>query len=539
MAVTDLLAWAFYAATFLALGYFVHKVLWLTRFRVLQAQLVREAASEIERKTDEARQRWQERAVAMWNHVRGDLHDSHLVFYAERTQRELETLRGSIAARRVTKPFVRRLDEAKIANQPARSMTALELTRIDGDVERVEVTPTFGGLEREPEPDAGQYDLALRSRYGFLRRALALFLGAADVVYSSQHLARMSQNTQVPTGVILRRLSLIVLILLVVMIDIITGARKQLIAYVEVWMGDRFHLSGDGAASFVNEHLPTVVALVLWLAGYGLVYIGLYAWLYSKSQRAVRRLKQLRDGAKDAREQIFAHHATQLRSWVEQYAQTLDEATDLTVSQATMQIDRVAHRLRRRIVIPELLTAAEKVSRELFKQLPEASTQLQDVATTHKHSLAHELWPRVEEMGYQKELARYRSAWQYLEATISELRGELPDPASAVELWATLVGSPELFPELELEEHVKHLDELFASVLTRVARETPDEVNELNRQHAELCSKLRETFAASAPLVASRVELTQNAMRADLSKLSAEILRAREQARLEAMAFEI
>ena len=34
MAVTDFVALAFYTATFLALGYFVHKVLWLTRFRV-------------------------------------------------------------------------------------------------------------------------------------------------------------------------------------------------------------------------------------------------------------------------------------------------------------------------------------------------------------------------------------------------------------------------------------------------------------------------------------------------------------------------
>lgn len=536
MSFGDILAYAFYGVTFLALGYFVHKVFWLTRFRTLQARLIAQAAQATSERTQRSRSQWKAKAGEAWRRLRHDLPDEDAELYSVRIERELLQLREAIRATSVRKAFVERLD----LSGPAPQLRPLSIQRRGGRVDEVTLRPQYGRLEREPPPDQGAFQLALRSRYGFLRRALVFFLGPADVVYSSQHLARMSQNAQVPIGLILRRLSLVVLIVVVVLVDIILGARRRLIHEVDVWMAGRFKLPGSGELiSLVNEYIPSVVALLLWLAAYGLVYVGLYLFLYSKSQQAVRRLEQLNAGAEEQREQIYQHHLIQLRLWVDQFAHTLDEATDITVSQASMLVDRTIHRLRQRIVPQALLTCAEELSQRIFQRLPEASATLQDAATTYNHSFAHGVWPRIDEMNYQRDFARYRSAWQYLESTLGDLQSEVPHAEQAFELWGTLEGYRRLFPELGADEVLAPLDQVLPETLEALTSGTEAELIELDRELEELVHSLQDKFDTASSLVESRIEVARNAMRADLSQLSREILRAREQARQEAMAFEI
>ncbi|MEZ4234336.1 MAG: hypothetical protein R3B89_34495 [Polyangiaceae bacterium] len=536
MSFGDLLATAFYGATFLALGYFVHKVFWLTRFRSLQARLVQEAAAATQERTHRARSQWKSKASKIWRELRGELKDQDAELYSLRVEQELVQLREAIRAKSVRKDFVERLFDA----EPAPEIEPLSIKQRKGRRDAVSLRPAFGRLEREPAPDETNFQLALRSRYGILRRALVFFLGAADVVYSSQHLARMSQNAQMPLGVLLRRLSLVVLIVSVVLVDIALGARRRLIHEVDLWMHGRFKLPGHGFfTDTINDNAPTLIALGLWLAAYGLVYVGLYLFLYSKSQQAVRHLQQLNAGAAEQREQIYQHHLTQLRLWVDQFAHTLDEATDITVSQASMLTDRAIHRLRQRIVPQTLLVCAEELSKRIFKKLPEASTSLQDAATSYNHSFRHNLWPRIEEMNYQREFARYRSAWQYLESTLSDLQSEVPHAEQAFELWGTLEGYKRLFPELDAEEVLAPLDDVLPQTLEQLISGTEAELIELDRELEELVGALQDKFDTASSLVESRIEVTRNAMRSDLNQLSREILRAREQARLEAMAFEI
>ncbi len=536
MSFGDILAYAFYGATFLALGYFVHKVFWLTRFRSLQARLIAEAAQATTERTQRARSQWKAKASQAWKQLRHDLPDEDAELYSVRIERELLQLREAIHVQSVRKAFVQRLDQT----EPPGQLRPLTIERRGGRLDEVTLRLQYGHLEREPPPDQGAFQLAFRSRYGFSRRALVFFLGAADVVYSSQHLARMSQNAQVPIGLILRRLSLVVLIVAVVLLDIILGARRKLIHEVDVWMAGRFNLPGSGdLVRLANEYIPSVVGLLIWLAVYGLVYVGLYLFLYSKSQQAVRRLEQLNAGAAEQREQIYQHHLAQLRLWVDQFAHTLDEATDITVSQASMLVDRTIHRLRQRIVPPALLTCAQELSQRIFQRLPEASATLQDAATTYQHSFRHGVWPQMAEMSYQRDFARYRSAWQYLESTLGDLQGEVPHAEQAFELWGTLEGYRRLFPEFGADEVLAPLDLVLPQTLEALIAGTEAELIELDHELEELVHALQDKFDTASSLVESRLEVARNAMRADLRRLSREILRAREQARQEAMAFEI
>nr|MCU0676593.1 hypothetical protein [Myxococcota bacterium] len=131
------------------------------------------------------------------------------------------------------------------------------------------------------------------------------------------------------------------------------------------------------------------------------------------------------------------------------------------------------------------------------------------------HSVAHAIWPRASEMTYQVEIAKYRHAWRDVEHCLSALRGEHPDPALAAQLWRSLVRYARMFPEVVPEDLFTRLQEAHGDTVGRIVKETDAELDELDEQLAEV------------------------AMNAAVARFVGDALRVREQARLEAMAFEI
>jgi hypothetical protein len=76
-------------------------------------------------------------------------------------------------------------------------------------------------------------------------------------------------------------------------------------------------------------------------------------------------------------------------------------------------------------------------------------------------------------------------------------------------------------------------------MVTECVAETDRDLVALDKRLGELERSLNEQLAAARGLVEGRVELTYGQMAATVAALSAEIISVREQARLEAMAFEI
>ncbi|MEM6962193.1 MAG: hypothetical protein AAF550_10710, partial [Myxococcota bacterium] len=357
---------------------------------------------------------------------------------------------------------------------------------------------------------------------------------------SSQHVALMTQNQQVPIGLIVRRLSLVVLVLLVVMVDVTISARKRLILWVEEHLATQLKLDFEGPfVELINEQLPTITALGGWLAVYGLLYLGLYVYLRRRAGHHLEQLREMdRQRARDIQRIVDAQRE-QLWRWGSEYARALDDATEIAIRQAELLLSRTTHRLRRRMASVDLLAHADRVAASLFARLPESSNALQDSVTQHRHSFRHLLWPRAEEMEYQVELSQYRAAWRYVESTANDLRGEKPDPVKAHELWRTLVSYAEMFPDIVPAGTPDELKHAYENMARAVVAETEIDLSELDQRLAELASSLSATFRSANALAESQIELTSDAIAADVSALVAEVVRVRELARLEAMAFEI
>ena len=62
---------------------------------------------------------------------------------------------------------------------------------------------------------------------------------------------------------------------------------------------------------------------------------------------------------------------------------------------------------------------------------------------------------------------------------------------------------------------------------------------DLDRRIMQLAEGLERTFSAAPALVEGRIQLADENVEAEMAAFTAEVLRVREQARLEAMAFEI
>lgn len=552
-AIGDTLLYVFYAATVLALGFFIHKVLWLVQYKRLQSEIVGDAVRRLREGDAQGLADWEAFAKERWQAALGQHEVNSPSTFIRRVEEGLGQVRGDLRSTRksLEELFTKALASGKAAPADQKPATVLSLRRLTrkGDLERYDVAVDlrFPALSAPRPPDRKLYELNVRSRYGALRRALVFFSGVADVVYSSQHVARMSQNVHVPTSTLVRRLSLVFLVLFFVFVDLAFSIRKQISAAIEAAIHPpAAHAVHHGAAaaatppaSGFDHAMGTVLGMVVWLVIYGSISLAFYFLVRRRYQTSVRRLRKMMADEAHNMDQIHAEHLLSLVRWGGEYGRSLDSAVDLTVRHAEALIDHYAHRLRRRIAGPALLEAAKTIDDCLFLKLPESRGELADAATEHKHSFAHYVWPRADEMGYQERLAQYRAAWQRLEVALTELRREQPDPVLAHETWRAATSYATVFAHMIPSGLAEDLRHAYAQMVTECVAETDRDLHELDRRLGELRRGMVEQLEAARALVAGRVELAQSQMAAAVGSLAAEIIQVREQARLEAMAFEI
>ncbi len=548
--IADGLLYVFYAATIAALGFFIHKVLWLVQYRRLQSTIVADAVRRLAEGNARELAEWEEFASGRWALVLGKGEISGPSSFIRRVEEGLAQVRGDLrrGRRSLEELFSRALASPPSATEPPATVLSLRrLTRKD-DRERYEVTVDlrFPAVTVPRAPDKSFYELKVASRYGVVRRALVFFSGAADVFYSSQHVARMSQNVHVPTSTLVRRLSLVFLVLFFVFLDLAFKIRRQISAAIEaallpapaVHAGHVAHQAAPPAGE-LDHYLGTVLGFVVWLAIYGSISLAFYFAMRRRYQRHVRRLAQMLAERESIMERIHRSHVAELTRWGAEYGRSLDTAVDFTLRHAEALIDHYGHRVRRRIAGPALLEGAKSIADCLFLKLPESRGELRDAATEHRHSFAHHVWPRVDEMGYQERLAQYRAAWQKLEVAVTDLRREQPDPVAAHELWRNATSYATVFAHLLPSGMAEGLRHAYAQMVTECVAETDRDLGELDRRLGELRRSVAEQLEAARALVQGRVELTNVQISATVAALAATILQVREQARLEAMAFEI
>lgn len=529
-ALGQLVTFAVYAAMVLPLLYFLHKVLWFVQFRKLQTDLVEKALARMSRTTDATLLKWDQRAGDSWSETSGTGPDETPEAYVSRVETELlEALSRTEAS---LTPLRDRIVDAVLARpSPEAALKAVEIHRLRDAPIEVGVEAAIPALVEPKPPSPTIFDLEVRSRYGLKRRLLTFLLGAADVVFSANHVARMSQNVGLPLSVVLRRSSLIVVILAAIAIDVIVDVKGWFAG-----MAREIVPAGDG---WFAEMLPTALGFAAWLAAYGVVYVVLFVYLFKRSLESRDELKRMRAEFEETIALIHATHRERLAEWAHEYGGMLDEASRAVVRQATMLYERSIDRLRRRLASQELLSHASRAARAFFVRLPESAQDLNDVATGRTHSLRHLLWPRKEEMEYQVRHAQYRAAYRHLDLVGNELRGPHPDAKKAQDLWRSLVAYARMFPEVLPEDFRAGLKSAYDQSLEKLVENTERELRELDRQLTELADGLRRTFLAAGPLIESRVEFESENVQAELSRYVSKVVSVREQARLEAMAFEI
>lgn len=531
--VGSILTGIFYALIAGAAAFFVHKVLWFVRYRKIQEKLVAKALERLREEANTTVVRWDQGADASWSEASMHGQGATPTDYVRKVEAKLaaieEELEGSHS------PIRRRFVHAVAGEALDEPIEVLSVPRLKGEPAKVTLALDFKPIPDPEVPDESIFQLEVRSRYGFGRRLLAFVFGAADVVYSSQHLVRMSQDPKVPAGVLLRRISLVLLILLALMVDMGFGIRPRLHDWVETKLIE----SAGMEPGFMRDALSNTFALGLWLTVYGALYLGLYFYLRWRSGRYLSQLEEMRRTFSNRVADLRDQHLDELQRWAHEYAGTLDDAAALTRNQAAMLVHRSVHRLRRRIASPRLLALASEVAVCFFDRLPESSKQLQDVATSHQHSWKHSFWPQATEMRYQLELAQWRHAWRAIEVCLSTLRGKDPDPDLADQLWRSLVRYARMFPKIVPEDLFARLQEAHGDTVATLVEATEQDLHELDARLGELTVALQHTVDAVGPLVESRIELAMRGMEASVADLTSEVLAVRERARLEAMAFEI
>ena len=529
----SILTGIFYALIAGAALFFVHKVLWFVRYRKIQDRLVAQALERLREEAHTTVVRWDQGADASWSEASTRGQGASPTDYVRKVEAKLAAI--GEALQRSPSPIRSRFVRAVAGEALDEPIEVLSVPRLKGEPSKVTLSLDFQPIPDPEVPDESIFQLEIRSRYGFGRRLLAFVFGAADVVYSSQHLIRMSQDPKVPVGVLLRRVSLVLLILVALMIDMGFGIRPRL----HDWVESRLIESLSMEPGFVRDALSNSLALGLWLAVYGALYLGLYFYLRWRSRRHLSQLEEMRRTFSSRVADLRDEHLDELQRWAHEYAGTLDDAASLTRNQATMLVNRSVHRLRRRIASPRLLALASEVAMCFFDRLPESSKHLQDVATSHQHSWKHSLWPQPSEMRYQLELAQWRHAWRAIEVCLSTLRGKDPDPNLADQLWRSLVRYARMFPKIVPEDLFARLQEAHGDTVTTLVEATERDLLELDQRLGELAVALQHTVDAVGPLVESRIELAMRGMEASIADLTSEVLAIRERARLEAMAFEI
>jgi len=553
----DFLLVVFYAVTGAAACFFVHKVAWLWKYRKIQRRIVDEAVRRLREGNAGEVATWEEFARSCWANALGHPEISGPSTFIRRVEEGLAQVRGDLRKNRrsIEQLLVDMLSRGKGMPEGEGRVPVLSLRRLTPEKKEpdagyaVAIDLRFSAVPPPRPPDKRLYELKVQSRYGFLRRALVFFSGAADIFYSSQHVALMSQNVHVPLSVLVRRLSLVFLIVFVVALDLGLQIRRGISAAIHDWLWPSVHhavhrvgaaqpAAAAGDAS-LHDFVGTALGFGVWLAIYGSIYLAVYFALRRRYERSARKLRSMLEGQAQAMQRIHERHLAALSRWGAEYGRSLDSAVEITVHHAEQLVDHYAHRLRRRVAGPALLEAAKIIADGLFLKLPESKGELADVATTHEHSLRHYVWPREGEMDYQVRLAQYRAAWQHLELAISDLRREQPDPVLAHELWRSATAYALVFAPLVPHGMADQLRQAYAQMVTECVTETDRDLIELDRRLGELERSLNEQLGAAQGLVEGRVELTLSQMAATVAALSAEIISVREQARLEAMAFEI
>jgi hypothetical protein len=191
----DVLTWLFYVVTILALGFFVHKVLWLIRYKKIQREIVDAAIQSVREDHKATLAAWDEFARGAWSSALGQPEIKDAATFLRRVEDRLGRLRVDMkSSRRAIDALLgEALAGARQANATGK-VTVLSLRRPVGngdDRVTVEMDLGFPRVPPPRPPDKRLYELHARSRYGLIRRALVFFSGAADVVYSSQHVARI------------------------------------------------------------------------------------------------------------------------------------------------------------------------------------------------------------------------------------------------------------------------------------------------------------------------------------------------------------
>jgi len=534
------LSFAFYGVMFAALAYFLHRIAWLSRYRGLSRHMVQSALNELSEREAESLGEFERRADSSWSAAEAAkiMQQEPPDAYIRRIEGNLEEVRELLESseRQATPSFV---DAVAGGERPKEPLLLLRVPRLSEKAEKIHLPCDFPQLRHLVPPAEDVYALELRSRYGLLPRALAFFLGAADVVYSTHHVTQMGQSAHVPTGLILRRLSLVAVVLGAVVLDIALGARLWLIEVAETQLA---HFRVPATVPFahtIQDHLGTLVGLGVWLAAYGALYFGLYLFLRRRSHAHLRQLTRMRARRVQDVAEMEQARETELSAWAQTYGETLDAQVHTSVLLAQMLTGRVMHRLRRRLAPETLLSTAERIAETLFARLPESRHDLSGGEPTRTPSFAHNLWPRPEEMRQGVRVAQYREAFRQLSRAATELRGELPDPTLARELWSASHRFAVFFQAMFPDGVAKELRVAYDATLTRLPAETEADLAELDQHLAELASSLRQRLEVVPELVESRIELAQQAGEAQVARLAAEVLRVREAARLEAMAFEI
>jgi hypothetical protein len=524
--------------------FFLHKVIWLLQYKRVQGAMLRAAEAELKSARADTLPDWDKFAAAAWRVARGPSKVSETAAidgpspYVKAVEEELGAVLSELEQSQVAvRPL---LVEAlsRDREQPPRSRVVLQVPdRRDGSREAtIHLDPPL--VDQPTPPPEELYTLNVKSRYGFVRRALVFFAGLADVVYSSHHIATMSQYSHVPVGVIVRRLSLVVLLVVGIVFEVVLGLRDKLAPVL-----DEHLIRGRAWVAHVPEgmqdSLPTTMAMVLWTGTVAAIYFSLYLVIRRGSRQHYLKLQRLKDQQEERLARIRRHHLKALSRWAQEYGDTIDAAVALTARHVQMLGRHYAQRVRRRMCGRALHDQAEGIAAILFAQLPEATGELADAVTTTKHSLRHMIWPRPDEMVHIVKQAQYREAWQHIELTLNELLRGQPDPDGVAAFWRRLVTYAVTFSDVLAEGAIDELRRAYLTLVERTSEQTERDLERFARSVRELLDSLNEQLAPATPLLTARIELCNQRIRADAAAFQAEIIRARERARLEAMAFEI
>src|SRR5262245_41886769 len=187
-AIGDTLLYLFYTATVLALGFFIHKVLWLVQYKRLQSEIVVEAVRRLNEGNAQGLAEWEEFAKERWSAALGQKEVQSPSTFIRRVEEGLGQVRGDLRSSRrsLEELFTKALASGKAApaDQPPAAVLSLRRLTPKKDQERYEVAVDlrFPAVSAPRPPDRRLYELNVRSRYGPIRRALVFFSGVADVV---------------------------------------------------------------------------------------------------------------------------------------------------------------------------------------------------------------------------------------------------------------------------------------------------------------------------------------------------------------------